>query len=73
MKDSIEFWIENELNKIFVSLGSKKWVRVAFILSLLDFSMFDNKGNFAKYPVEAILKLYVYKKVYFLCRVFSNV
>ena len=55
--------IEEELKKVFVSLGSEKWVKVSFILSKLDLFFIEIEQRESAYPVESMLKLYVYKRV----------
>src|SRR3989344_9266360 len=57
--------IEGELKKIFVSLGSERWVKVSFVLSKLDLSIISSliEQRESTYPVESMLKLYLYKRV----------
>lgn len=54
--------IENELKKLFCSLGSQ-WVKVSFILSHLDLSFLSVDRRKSLYSTESLLKLYVYKRV----------
>ena len=54
--------IENQLNKVFVSLNSK-WIKVSFIISQLDLSLLNKRESYSKYYLESIFKLYIYKRV----------
>src|SRR3989344_3333427 len=50
-----------ELNKIFVSLGSK-WVKTSFILAKLELPInIKLKGN--QFSLESFIKLYLYKRI----------
>ena len=53
--------IENQLNKIFGNLGNCYSTKVSFILSKLNLNI--EKKSYSKYPLETILKLYIYKRV----------
>jgi len=54
--------IEKELNKIFGNLNTTN-IKVSFILSKLDLSLLIKTQPYSKYPLEAIFKLYIYKKI----------
>ena len=51
----ISIYFENDSN---VMLNN-----VSFFLSLLDLSIFCKRKEYAKYPLEAVLKLHLYKRV----------
>ena len=55
--------IENELKKLFVSLGSIKAVGVAFILSKLDLSFIEIEQRDSKFSPESFVKLYIFKAI----------
>src|SRR3989344_2141587 len=55
-------YIEKQLKKIFVSLGSR-WAKVSSILSKLDLTSLDIKQRESTYSIDAMLKLYIYKRV----------
>ena len=53
--------ILRQVNKIFENTSSK-YLKVSSILSQLEFPQFKRK-KYSKYPLEAVAKLYVYKKI----------
>lgn len=53
--------IFDQLNKIFDNLKSCYSTKVSYILSQLNFNI--KEESYSKYPLEAVLKLYIYKKV----------
>ena len=55
--------LDSELNKIFETIDTNSSIKVSFLLSKLDLSILTKRTSYLKYPLEAILKLYLYKKV----------
>ena len=55
--------IVKRLKKLFGDLKPHTLVKVSFFLSLLDLSIYCKRKEYAKYPLEAVLKLHVYKRV----------
>ncbi|MFH1592370.1 MAG: transposase [Candidatus Woesearchaeota archaeon] len=60
MKNSISY-LESELNKIFESLDTTSCIKVSFILSNLNLK--TQEENYTKFPIEAIQKLYILKRI----------
>lgn len=56
-------YTDEELKKLFVSLGSIKTAKVAFILSKLDFSFIHMEQRDSKFSPENFVKLYLYKVI----------
>tara|TARA_Y100000310_G_scaffold302836_1_gene340606 strand:+ start:6661 stop:8217 length:1557 start_codon:yes stop_codon:yes gene_type:complete len=64
MKNSIKE-VEKGINNIFGNLNQRSWVKVSYLLSKLDLSLIRDQIKIREtfYPVEAFLKLYLYKKL----------
>ncbi|MAG45164.1 MAG: hypothetical protein CMH63_00120 [Nanoarchaeota archaeon] len=64
MKSSALDRIERELKKLFGDLNQRNWVKVSFILSLLDLSfLVKDIPNKSPFNPEAFLKLYLYRRI----------
>jgi len=55
--------VENQINKVFGSFGSCYSTKVSFILSELDLSNLTPIVNKYIFPPEAMIKLYLFKRI----------